>query len=93
MVRNIRKLRYAPHVLLAASFTVGIVSRAAAETKHEAVDFWHMGLAALAGLVLFFFGVSQLANGLSELNTDRMRRLLARFTSNRFASPALRRVP
>lgn len=90
MVRNIRVLsfRFTPHVLLAALFTIGIVSRAAAGAKHETVDFWHMGLAALAGLVLFFFGVTQLASGLSELNTDRMRRVLARFTSNRFAGVA-----
>jgi phosphate:Na+ symporter len=49
---------------------------------------WSMGMAALAGLVLFIFGVTQLAQGLTELNSDRMRRAMERFTKNRFAGVA-----
>jgi phosphate:Na+ symporter len=52
------------------------------------MDYKQMGLAALAGLVLFIFGVTQLSKGLEELNTERMRNTLARFTSNRFAGVA-----
>ena len=59
-----------------------------ADTKHEAVSYKEMSLAALAGLVLFIFGVTQLSKGLEELNTERMRNTLARFTSNRFAGLA-----
>jgi phosphate:Na+ symporter len=57
-------------------------------TALASLSYWHMGMAALAGLVLFIFGVTQLANGLGELNTDAMRRVLARFTTNRFAGVA-----
>ncbi len=49
------------------------------------VDFFKMGMAALAGLVLFIYGLTRLAEGLEEVNTERMRGLLAKFTTNRFA--------
>ncbi|MET0386388.1 MAG: Na/Pi symporter [Polyangiales bacterium] len=54
----------------------------------ESLHYWSMAMAALAGLVLFLFGMSQLAQGLTELNTERMRRVMSRFTSNRFAGVA-----
>ena len=54
----------------------------------EELNFWSMSMAALAGLVLFIFGVTQLANGLGELNSERMRRVLSRFTTNRVAGVA-----
>jgi len=56
--------------------------------KHGPPSYKEMSLAALAGLVLFIFGVTQLSKGLEELNTDRMRQTLARFTSNRLAGVA-----
>lgn len=49
------------------------------------LHMWQMGMAALAGLVLFIYGVSQLAQGLTDLNTERMREVMAKFTTNRFA--------
>jgi hypothetical protein len=52
------------------------------DAKHGPPSYKDMSLAALAGLVLFIFGVTQLSKGLEELNTDRMRNTLARFTSN-----------
>ncbi|HTU57065.1 MAG TPA: Na/Pi symporter [Polyangiales bacterium] len=59
-----------------------------ATDKDQSLSYKDMGLAALAGLVLFIFGVTQLSKGLEELNTERMRNTLARFTSNRFAGVA-----
>jgi phosphate:Na+ symporter len=47
-----------------------------------------MSMSALAGLVLFIYGVTQLAQGLGDLNSERMRRVTARFTSNRLAGVA-----
>jgi phosphate:Na+ symporter len=44
-----------------------------------------MMMSALAGLVLFIYGVTRLAQGLTELNTDRMREVMSKFTTNRFA--------
>lgn len=44
-----------------------------------------MGMAALAGLVLFIYGLTRLAEGLTNVNAERMRALLAKFTTNRFA--------
>lgn len=42
-------------------------------------------LEVLGGLVLFLFGVLQLARGVEPLASDRARQLLDRFTTNRFA--------
>jgi phosphate:Na+ symporter len=57
------------------------------EKKEEKkpISAWGMALSALAGLVLFIYGVSRLAEGLGELNTERMRQVMAKFTTNRFA--------
>jgi phosphate:Na+ symporter len=43
-------------------------------------------LEVLGGLVLFLFGVFQLASAIEPLASDRARDLLARFTTNRFAA-------
>jgi phosphate:Na+ symporter len=56
--------------------------------KAGSLDWFAMTMSALAGLVLFIFGVTQLAQGLGDLNSDRMRRLTERFTSNRVAGVA-----
>ena len=53
--------------------------------KGKSPNFFVMGMAGLAGLVLFIFGLTQLAQGLEESNTERMRELLSKFTTNRFA--------
>jgi phosphate:Na+ symporter len=39
----------------------------------------------LAGLVLFIYGVTRLADALAELSTERMKAFLSMFTTNRFA--------
>jgi phosphate:Na+ symporter len=49
------------------------------------LSWFAMAMSALAGLVLFIYGVTQLANGLGDLNSERMRRWTSRFTSNRLA--------
>ena len=43
-------------------------------------------LEVLGGLVLFLFGVYQLASGIEPLASSRARELLGRFTTNRFAA-------
>jgi phosphate:Na+ symporter len=58
------------------------------EAQQASLDWFAMSMSAMAGLVLFIFGVSQLAQGLGDLNSDRMRRWTARFTSNRVAGVA-----
>lgn len=45
-------------------------------------------LEVLGGLVLFLYGVMQLARAVEPLATDRARQLLGRFTTNRFAGVA-----
>jgi phosphate:Na+ symporter len=57
-------------------------------TAHASLDWFAMSMSAMAGLVLFIFGVSQLAEGLGDLNSERMRRWTARFTANRVAGVA-----
>jgi len=47
-----------------------------------------IALEVLGGLVLFLFGVLQLAKGIEPLASRRARHLLGRFTTNRFAGLA-----
>ena len=46
-------------------------------------------LGMVAGLALFLYGVSRLATGMRAVAGDRMRRLLERATTNRFAGVAV----
>jgi phosphate:Na+ symporter len=57
------------------------------KSKKEAVlDFFKMAMGALAGLVLFIFGVTRLSEGLEDLGTERMKNFLSKCTTNRFAA-------
>jgi phosphate:Na+ symporter len=49
---------------------------------------WTISIEVLGGLVLFLFGVLQLAIGIEPLATRRAHELLGRFTTNRFAGVA-----
>ncbi len=55
------------------------------EGQKEVIDFFGMAMGAVAGLVLFIYGVTRLAEGLEEISSDRMKSLLSKFTTNRFA--------
>jgi len=74
--------------------TPDVTQRAAAQpaplgsAAARRLDLFGMAMSALAGLVLFIYGVTQLAQGLGDLNSERMRRLTARFTQNRLAGVA-----
>jgi phosphate:Na+ symporter len=57
-------------------------------TSSASLDWFTMSMSAMAGLTLFIFGVTQLAQGLGDLNNERMRRVTARFTQNRLAGVA-----
>jgi phosphate:Na+ symporter len=59
-----------------------------APAERKGLDWFAMAMSAIAGLVLFIFGVTQLAQGLGDMNSERMRRVTERFTSNRFAGVA-----
>lgn len=58
------------------------------EAEKEIIDFFAMAMGALAGLVLFIYGVTRLSEGLEDMGSDRMKNLLAKFTTNRFAGVA-----
>jgi len=49
------------------------------------IDYFRITMSALAGLVLFIYGVTRLAQGLEFVAGERMRSLVGKFTSNRFA--------
>ncbi|WP_238553718.1 Na/Pi cotransporter family protein [Fortiea contorta] len=53
--------------------------------KDGVIDFFKMAMGALAGLVLFIFGVTRLSEGLEDLGTERMKNFLSKCTTNRFA--------
>src|SRR5687768_245610 len=50
-------------------------------TREKSLNVFSMVMSAVAGLVLFIFGVTQLAKGLGDMNTERIRRITARFTT------------
>ena len=60
-------------------------SKGGATEQEEIIDFFTMAMGGLAGLVLFIYGVTRLAEGLEDMGTERMRGLLSKFTTNRFA--------
>jgi phosphate:Na+ symporter len=60
-------------------------SEQSSEEKEEVIDFFAMAMGAVAGLVLFIYGVTRLSEGLEDIGTDRMKNLLSKFTTNRFA--------
>ncbi len=53
--------------------------------KEGVIDFFKMAMGALAGLVLFIYGVTRLSEGLEDLGTERMKNFLSKCTTNRFA--------
>lgn len=55
------------------------------EEEQEAIDFFRILMGAIAGLVLFIYGVTRLAEGLEDIGEERIKNLLSKFTSNRFA--------
>lgn len=64
----------------------GAESAASTEAEQEEIlDFFAMAMGALAGLVLFIFGVTRLSEGLEEMGTERMKGFLSKATTNRFA--------
>lgn len=52
------------------------------------IDAFRMTMGALAGLVLFIYGVTRLAEGLENVAGDRMKNLVSKFTTNRLAGVA-----
>lgn len=56
--------------------------------EQKTIDFFKMAMGAIAGLVLFIYGVTRLAEGLEDIGEARMKNLLSKFTSNRFAGVA-----
>jgi phosphate:Na+ symporter len=49
------------------------------------LDYFKIIMGALGGLVLFIYGVARLAQGLEFVAGERMKNLVGKFTSNRFA--------
>lgn len=49
------------------------------------LDIVGMVLSFLAGIVIFLYGVNRLADGLRQIGDDRIKEILARFTTNPLA--------
>ncbi|MBD1901912.1 MULTISPECIES: Na/Pi cotransporter family protein [Cyanophyceae] len=56
--------------------------------KKGKIDIFKIVMGVLAGLVLFLYGVTRLAEGLEAIAGDRAKNLIDKFTSNRFAAVA-----
>lgn len=52
------------------------------------LDVFKIVMGLLAGLVLFLYGVTRMAEGLKEIVGDRAKNILSKFTTNRFAAVA-----
>jgi phosphate:Na+ symporter len=69
--------------------TFGLASAQAASSgakeRAQVIDFFRMAMGGVAGLVLFIYGVTRLADSLEELSTERMRKFLSTATTNRIA--------
>jgi phosphate:Na+ symporter len=50
----------------------------------QEMKYFEMAMGALAGMVLFIYGVTRLANGLEEITGEGMRKFVSKFTTNRF---------
>ncbi len=61
-----------------------------AESKGEeqGLDIFKIVTGALAGLVLFLYGVTRMAEGLEAIAGDRAKELISKFTTNRYAGVA-----
>ena len=70
---------------VSAQPTVGSTASVAALEGFGKIDYFKMTMSALAGLVLFIYGVTRLAQGLELVAGERMRMFVGKFTSNRFA--------
>lgn len=60
-------------------------SKQASKEQEGVINFFQMAMGAIAGLVLFIYGVTRLSEGLEDIGTDKMKNLLSKFTTNRFA--------
>ncbi|MGL5873228.1 MAG: Na/Pi cotransporter family protein [Xenococcaceae cyanobacterium] len=58
------------------------------QEETEAIDFFKMAMGATAGLVLFIYGVTRLAEGLEDVGEERIKNILSKFTTNRYAGVA-----
>jgi phosphate:Na+ symporter len=77
---NLAQAQTAPEAESSASET------SESEAEEAVIDFFKMAMGALAGLVLFIFGVTRLSEGLEDLGTERMKNFLSKCTTNRFAA-------
>lgn len=59
---------------------------AAQKPESKEIEPFKIALGMLGGLALFLYGVSQLAESLEKIASDKMRDWLAKFTTNRFAA-------
>ena len=50
----------------------------------EEIDFWLIGLEFVAGLILFIYAVTLLSDALKSLAEEKVKKVLARFTQNRW---------
>ncbi|WP_232224183.1 Na/Pi cotransporter family protein [Mastigocladopsis repens] len=53
--------------------------------KEGKLDIFKITTGALAGLVLFLYGVTRMAEGMEALAGDRAKEIISKFTTNRFA--------
>lgn len=81
-------------LLVTITFTIGLLwapivgaqegVQTGSQAAERGIDYFKITMSTLAGLVLFIYGVTRLAQGLEEVAGERMRNWVGKFTANRF---------
>lgn len=66
--------------------SVNAQTPAGSEAAQEGLDVFKIVMGVLAGLVLFLYGVTRMAEGLEAIAGDRVKTAVDKFTTNRFAA-------
>lgn len=74
--------------ILLTAMAIARASGAGAAEPLTTLDWWPMTLGMAGGLALFLFGMDQMTAGLKAAAGNRMKDILARFTTNRVSAAA-----
>lgn len=64
---------------------VGTISAVNQQKPQQELNIFHIVMSVMAGLVLFLYGVTKMADGMEALAGDRIRNILRNFTTNPLA--------
>ena len=78
-------MKTVPSVFLASLFLMFLAFPAYAQGTDAGIDWFQMAIQLFGGLAIFLFGMDMMANALKRVAGEKMKEILSRLTSNRFA--------